>query len=377
MKKRIFSTLFALILASSSVLFGGCGATVNTDVNVESVYTREFAGKSLNVYNWAEYISVGEDDTLNVNAAFEKLTGITVNYNTYESNEVLYSTLTGGTVQCEVIIPSDYMIARLADEGMLQELDFGQIPNYKYIDPVYQNQYYDPDNKYTVPYAVGMVGIIYNTAMVKDPAHSWGIMWDSAYKGQVLNFNNSRDALMTAQCYAGIDLNTRDLSEWEQAAELLKKQKKDVDPGYVMDEVFKMMESGEKAIAPYYAGDFLTMQEENPDLSFFYPEEGTNIFVDAMCVPATVEKDSDEYKMAMMYINFMNEVDVALANAEYHYYGSPHTGVVADDRYSLKGDPILYPEDKTYVAEKCTYYENMPVKILQKYEKLWEDVKAS
>jgi len=375
--KRIISCACALLLVAASVLFGGCGAPVNTDVTVESTYTKEFAGKSLNVYNWAEYISVGEDDTLNVNAAFEKLTGIRVNYNTYESNEVLYSTLTGGTVQCEIIIPSDYMIARLSDEGMLQELDFSQIPNYKYIDPVYRDQYYDPENKYTVPYAVGMVGIIYNTTMVKDPQKSWGLMWDPAYKGQVLNFNNSRDAFMTAQCYAGIDLNTKDIAQWEEAAKLLKKQKKEVDPGYVMDEVFKMMESGEKAIAPYYAGDFLTMQEENPDLDFFYPEEGTNIFVDAMCVPATVKKDSDEYKMAMMYINFMNEIDVALANAEYHYYGSPHTGVVQDDRYSLKGDPILYPEDKTYIAEKCTYYENMPVKILQKYEKLWEDVKAS
>ena len=375
--KRIVSFVSVVTLILSSLLFGGCGVVVNTDVNVESVYTREFAGKSINVYNWAEYISVGEDDTLDVNAAFEKLTGIRVNYNTYESNEVLYSTLTGGTVQCEIIIPSDYMIARLRAEGMLQELDFSQIPNYKYIDDVYKNQYYDPDNKYTVPYAVGMVGVIYNTTMVKGTPTSWSLMWDPAYKGSILNFNNSRDALMTAQCYAGIDINTTDLSRWEKAAELLKKQKKEVDPGYVMDEVFKMMESGEKAVAPYYAGDFLTMQEENPDLSFFYPEEGTNIFVDAMCVPVTVEKDSDAYKMAMMYINFMNELDVALANAEYHYYASPHTGVVADDRYSLKGNPYLYPEDKTYVATKCSYYHNMPVKILQKYEKLWEDVKAS
>ncbi len=375
--KRILSVVCALLLILSSVVFASCGAEVNTTVNVESAYTREFAGKSLNVYNWAEYISIGEDGTLDVNAAFEKLTGIRVNYNTYESNEVLYSTLTGGTVQCEIIIPSDYMIARLADEGMLQELDFSQIPNYRYIDTVYQNQYYDPENKYTVPYAVGMVGVIYNTTMVEGTPTSWGLMWDPAYKGQILNFNNSRDALMTAQCYAGIDLNTTDLAQWEKAARLLKKQKKEVDPGYVMDEVFKMMESGEKAVAPYYAGDFLTMQEENPDLSFYYPEEGTNIFVDAMCVPATVKKNSDEYKMAMMYINFMNELDVALANAEYHYYGSPHTGVVKDDRYSLKGNTYLYPEDKTYVAQKCTYYENMPVKILQKYEKLWEDVKAS
>ncbi len=375
--KRIVSIACALLMVFSTVGFWGCGAKVNTEVKVESTYTKEFAGQSLNVYNWAEYISLGADDTINVNAAFEKLTGIRVNYNTYESNEVLYSTLTGGTVQCEIIIPSDYMIARLRDEGMLQELDFSLIPNYRYIDSVYKNQYYDPENKYTVPYAVGMVGVIYNTKMVKGNPDSWGLMWDPAYKGKILNFNNSRDALMTAQCYAGIDLNTQNMADWEKAAELLKKQKKDVNPGYVMDEVFKMMESGEKAVAPYYAGDFLTMQEENPDLSFFYPKEGTNIFVDAMCVPATVEKGSAAYKMAMMYINFMNEVDVALANAEFHYYASPHTGVVSDDRYSLKGNVYLYPEDQDYIATKCTYYQNMPVKFLRAYEKLWEDVKAS
>ena len=375
--KKLLSLLVCLATLLSALCFTACGAKVNTDLTVESVYTKEFAGQSLNVYNWAEYISVGEDETLNVNAAFEKLTGIRVNYNTYESNEMLYSTLTGGSVRCDVIIPSDYMIARLRDEGMLQELDFSLIPNYHYIDDVYKNQYYDPENKYTVPYAVGMVGIIYNTKLVNGTPDSWSVMWDPTYKGKILNFNNSRDALMTAQCYAGIDINTHDASLWEKAAELLKTQKKTVNPGYVMDEVFKMMESGEKAIAPYYAGDFLTMQEENPDLSFIYPKEGTNIFVDAMCVPATVEKDSDAYKMAMMYINFMNEVDVALANAEYHYYGSPHTGVLVDDRYSLKGNVYLYPEDNEYVANKCSYYQNMPVKILQMYEKLWEDVKAS
>ncbi len=335
---------------------------------LESKYSTDLAGTTLNVFNWGEYISDGMDDSLNVIEAFEDVTGINVNYDNFDSNETMYSKLKSGAVSYDIIIPSDYMIERLKNENMLKKLDFSKIPNYKYIDNQYKNLYFDEKNEYSVPYNVGMTGLIYNSKMVKEPVDSWSVMWDEKYSGQVLTFNNSRDAFAISQFMLGQNVNSTDKKDWDKAADLLKKQNK-ILQARVMDEIFTKMPGNNAAIAPYYAGDFLTMYDSNKDLRFVYPKEGVNIFVDSICVPSNAK----HFEAAMMFINFLLEPEVALANAEYICYASPNTSVINNDNYSLKGNEILYPKKKP----KTQYFHNIDSKTRDYYEKLWEEVLVS
>ncbi|MBQ6837588.1 MAG: spermidine/putrescine ABC transporter substrate-binding protein [Clostridia bacterium] len=325
-------------------------------------------GTTLNVYNWGEYISDGSDDTLDVNAEFEKKYGITVIYSNYESNENMYNKLSSGGANYDVIIPSDYMIARLVEEDMLEELDFSNIPNYKYIVDKYKDLYYDPENKFSVPYTVGMVGLIYNTTMVEGEPDSWGALWDERYKGNILMFNNPRDAFGIAQFYLGQSINTKSVEDWNKAIDALKAQNHLVS-SYVMDEVFNKMERGDAALAPYYAGDFLTMYDVNPDLAFVYPKEGVNFFVDAMCIP----KNAQNKEAAELYINFMLEEDIAVANANYICYASPHKLVLESDDYDLKGDPVLYPAEED--MPKTEMFENLDYETQNYMTMLWNELK--
>ncbi len=325
-------------------------------------------GTTLNVYNWGEYISDGSDDTLDVNAEFEKKYGITVIYSNYESNENMYNKLSSGGANYDVIIPSDYMIARLVEEDMLEEIDFSNIPNYKYIVDKYKDLYYDPENKFSVPYTVGMVGLIYNTTMVEGEPDSWGALWDERYKGNILMFNNPRDAFGIAQFYLGQSVNTKSVEDWNKAIDALKAQNHLVS-SYVMDEVFNKMERGDAALAPYYAGDFLTMYDVNPDLAFVYPKEGVNFFVDAMCIP----KNAQNKEAAELYINFMLEEDVAVANANYICYASPHELVLESDDYDLKGDPVLYPAEED--MPKTEMFENLDYETQNYMTMLWNELK--
>lgn len=326
-------------------------------------------GTSINVYNWGEYISDGADGTLDVNKEFEKRYGIKVNYTNFESNENMYNKLVSGGANYDVVIPSDYMIAKLRDEGLLAELDFSNIPNYKYILDKYKGLYFDPDNKYTVPYTVGMVGLIYNTKMVEGTPDSWSILWDEQYKGKILMFNNPRDTFGIAQFLLGQSINTTDLKDWDAAIEKLKEQNPLVS-SYVMDEIFGKMEGDEAALAPYYAGDFLTMYDVNPDLAFCYPKEGVNFFVDAMCVP----KNAENKEAAELYINFMCEEEIAVANANYICYASPHALVLESDDYDLKGDPILYPDEAQ--MPKTEMFENLDYETQQYMSVLWNELKV-
>ncbi|MGN1320102.1 MAG: PotD/PotF family extracellular solute-binding protein, partial [Acutalibacteraceae bacterium] len=328
----------------------------------------ELAGTELNVYNWGEYISDGSDDCIDVNREFERITGIKVNYTTFESNETMYSQLKNGGVSYDIIIPSDYMIARLKSEDMLATIDTAALSNYKYIDDSYKGLYFDPDESYSVPYNVGLVGIIYNSALIDEPEHSWGALWDEKYRNMSLNFNNPRDGFMTAQKLLGYSVNSTNLEEWDKAAELLK-EGKDILQSYVMDEIYGKLETGEAAIGPYYAGDFLVMQEVNEDLRFFYPEEGTNIFIDSICIPKCV----NNYEAAMLYINFLLEPDIALANAEYIGYASPNTAVVENPDYCYYQNEILYPEDTD--LSKNEYYHDISEEVRMHYENLWLDLK--
>ena len=349
----------------------------------------EGTGKAttLYVYNWGEYISDGSEGSLDANAAFEEWyfetygERVKVNYSTYSSNEDMYAKLSSGSVSYDVVVPSDYMIQRMITEGLLQPLDYGNIPNIVNIVPSFcgpeaEYDYYDKGNVYSVPYMYGMVGIIYNTTMVSpdDPnLGSWALMWDESHAGDILQFNNSRDAFGTAQYYLGVDVNSDDEADWRRALELLKEQKQVVQ-GYVMDEIYNKMENGSAAIAAYYAGDFLTIYEENPDLEFFYPAEGTNLYVDAMCIPTCAKNKL----VAERYINFMLSEEPAVANAEYTYYASPNRLVQESEEYieymnDIKegGYDLMYDDSVT-----ATYYVNLSPEKLALINQLWEELKS-
>lgn len=337
------------------------------EISYVGTYSRDLAGTTINVFNCGEYISDGSEDSLDVNKEFEKLTGIKVNYNTYANNEAMYAKLKSGAVAYDIIVPSDYMIERLISENMLEKLDFTKLTNYKYIDSKYKGVYFDPNEEYSVPYNVGMVAMIYNKTMVDEAPTSWSVMWDEKYKDDVLSFANPRDAFAIAQFLLGIDLNSTDKADWDKAFQKLLEQK-EILQGRVDDEVFNKMEQGNAAIATYYAGDCITMKDINDDLEIVYPEEGVNIFIDGICVP----KGGQNYDAAMMYINFLMEPEIALANAEYICYASPNTAVIENENYSLAGNEILYPpEDK---MPKCDYFHDLPEDVRSYYEKLWEQV---
>ncbi len=370
--KKCISVLIAAALASSCAFsLSSCGNDDEfDDIEYVAEYSKDLAGTTIDVFNWGEYISDGSEDSLDVNRAFEKLTGIKVNYTTFESNEDMYVKLKSGSVSYDIIIPSDYMIDRLINENMLREIDLTKIDNYKYITDEYKGLPYDPTDKYSVAYTGGMVGLIYNTKLVDEAPTSWSVMWDERYKDNILMFNNSRDAFAIAQFILGQDINTTDTADWDAAAELLKNQKPLIQK-YVMDEVFNKMEGANAAIAPYYAGDFLTMQTTNPDLALVYPSEGTNLFVDAICIPSSAQN----YEAALMYINFMLEPEIALANAEYIRYSSPHSAVLENDEYSLKDNEYLYPDDD--VKANTQVFTDIDKETRSYYEALWESLKLS
>ena len=354
--------IFALLLALAAVMlpaFSGFAAEAD---EIEAL-----RGTTLYVYNWGEYISDGSDDSLDVIKEFENRYGITVVYDTFDNNETMYSKLKSGGVAYDIVIPSDYMIERMISEGMLEKIDLSNIPNYEYIPEKYRSLSYDPQNEYSVPYTVGMVGLIYNTEMVSEAPTSWNALWDKNYSGEILMFNNPRDAFAIAQSILGMDYNMQSEAAWKVAAELLKEQKA-VSPTYVSDEVFNMMESGEAAFAPYYAGDFLSMQDNNPALALVYPEEGVNFFVDAMCIL----KGSQNKRAAELFIDYMLDPEIALANAEYICYASPHTGVYTNPEYSYYENEILYPEEGKF---KTQNFLNLKPETLALMSTLWDDVK--
>ncbi len=343
----------------------------------EEVFTQEqiayyaglgLQGTTVNVYNWGEYISDGAEGSMDVVSEFERLTGATVNYTNFESNENMYSKLAGGGVSYDVIVPSDYMIERLIDEDMLLEIDWNNVPNRALIADEFQNLFFDPEQKYSLCYNVGTTALIYNTTLVDEAPTSWSVLWDEQYKGKVLMFNNSRDAFAIAQALLRQDFNTANESDWNAAAELLAEQRDKVSPVYVMDEVFNLMESGEYAFATYYAGDYVLMNENNPDLAYAFPEEGVNIFYDAFCIP----KCAQNKKGAEAFINFMHEPQVALENAEYIYYASPNITVRENEEHSLYQNEAVYPEQ----LPNGQYFGNLPQNILELQADLWTKVKS-
>ena len=372
--KRFLAILFLVVLcAPMTFLFSSCGEGGSGDV------------KTLYVYNWGEYISDCSEGSYDTNAEFEKWyektygEKVKVNYSTYASNEDMYAKLSAGAAAYDVVIPSDYMIARMITEGMLRKINKENVPNLEYVNLEMlfgdDDPYYDPTNEYSVPYTYGTVGIIYNTTRVsKEDIGSWDLMWNEKYKGDILQFNNSRDAFMTAQLLLGYSVNSDNDEEWVAALNKLLEQKEIVQ-GYVMDEIFNKMENGSAAISAYYAGDFFTMYGDNEDLAFFYPKEGTNIYVDAMCIPTC----SQNPELAERYINFMLSEDAAIANAEYICYASPNRLVYENEEYiaameELHEDAmsILYND---IFNIKTEYYYNLSPEQLERVNELWEELK--
>ncbi len=369
--KRIFTLILCFLLcwAPASVCAYAAGEDeVFTDEQIAYYAGLGLQGTTVNVYNWGEYISDGSEGSMDVVSEFERLTGVTLNYTNFESNENMYSKLAGGGVSYDVIVPSDYMIERLIDEDMLLEIDWNNVPNRSLIAEEYQNLFFDPEQKYSLCYNVGTTALIYNTKLVEEEPTSWSVLWDEQYKGKVLMFNNSRDAFAIAQALLGQDFNSTNESDWNEAAELLAQQRDNVNPVYVMDEVFNLMESGEYAFATYYAGDYVLMNENNPDLAYAFPEEGVNIFYDAFCIPTCVQNK----RGAEAFINFMQEPQVALENAEYIYYASPNVTVMNNEEHSLFENEAVYPSE----TPEGQYFSNLPQNILELQADLWTKVKS-
>ena len=372
--KRFAVLLLALAMTVCCAMpaFAAGTIEVTEDVSVSDDYDwTRFKGQNvaINVYNWGEYISNGSDDSVDVVAAFEKLTGIKVNYTTFDSNESMYAKLKSGAANYDVVIPSDYMVAKMIAEGMLKPLNYDNIPNFKKINQEYVNPDYDPQNAYTVPYMLCTTGIIYNTTMVEEPPTSWADLWDVEYAGNVLMFNNSRDAYAIAAKKMGLSLNPSSVEEVDDVMKELQAQKSVVQ-AYVMDEIFDKMEGGEAAMAPYYAGDALTMIDENPDLAFVSPEEGVNFFVDSMCIPAS----SKHKEAAEMFINFMCEPDVGYQNCDFIGYSTPITEVWERLDDDLKYSPIAYPSDE--VMNKAEVFVTLPDDINAEMDAKWSEMKS-
>ncbi|MBQ6832160.1 MAG: extracellular solute-binding protein [Oscillospiraceae bacterium] len=326
---------------------------------------------TLNVMNWGQNIADGSDGTVDIVAAFEEAyPNIDVNYSTYDSNEALYSKLAGGGLTVDVIIPSDYMIARLIQENMLLELDFDNIPNYANVQENFKNTAYDPENRYSVPYTWGTVGIIYNTKYVDEAdVTGWELLWNEKYQDKILMFDNSRDAFGVAQYKLGIDVNTTDKALLQQCADELAKQRPVVRQ-YVMDQIYAAMEGENAYVAAYYAGDCMMMMENNPNLQFYLPEDqGFNLFIDAMCVPTCAENK----KEAELFIDFMCRPEISGANMDYICYGSPIEGARDHMDEALANNPVVYPSDE--VLANGTSYAFLPEEITRYVENLFMQVR--
>ena len=326
---------------------------------------------TLNVYNWGQYIADGSDDSMEVLAEFEKrYPHIKVNYSTYDSNEIMYSKLANGGITVDVIIPSDYMIARLIEEDMLLEIDYDNIPNYRYIDESFKNTAYDPENKYSVPYTWGTVGILYNTKYVDEAdVTGWELLWNEDYAGKILMFGNSRDAFGIAQYMLGYDVNTTDKAELDHCAQVLLQQKP-VLQQYVMDEIFATMQNEEAWIAPYYAGDCLTMMDENENLAFYLPEDqGFNLFIDAMCIPSCAK----EKEAAETFINFLCDPEIAGANMDWICYSTPISAAKDYMDPDAVSSPVSYPSDE--ILANGSSYAFLPEEISRYVESLFMEVR--
>lgn len=355
MKKRFLVTLF-LGAALCALVFSGCGKSGDKNAGGDNV---------LKVYNWGEYI---DEDVI---AEFEEETGIEVLYDTFATNEEMYPRIEADPSLYDVICPSEYMVAKMMEKGLLQEIDWTKLENKdnlgaKYLDLL--SEFIDPDNKYMVPYCWGTVGILYNTTLVDEPITSWKCLWDEKYSGSILMQDSVRDAFMVAQKMSGYSMNTVDDAELETCCTLLKDQYPLVK-AYVIDEVRDKMVAGGTALGVIYSGEYLMCTEQNPDLAYAIPEEGTNVWYDGWVITSGSKNPDAAHK----WIDFLLRPDIAARNFEYIGYPTPNKAAeeFIDEEYL--SDQAIFPDDS--ILDNCEIYMYLGEEAENKYYELWKQVK--
>ena len=376
MKKKVFAISMAGLTAASALL-SGCGASGNTGTSgTDSAASGSADGGELYVYNWGEYI---DEDVI---SQFEDETGITVVYDLFETNEEMYPVIEAGAVNYDVVCPSDYMIQKMRENDLLAELNFDNIPNIDQIDPAYMemSQAFDPENKYSVPYCWGTVGILYNTKLLDElgvPAPTkWADLWDERLSGEILMQDSVRDAFMVALKKDGCSMNSESKDELEQAKQELIDQKPLVQ-AYVIDQVRDKMIGGEAAVGVIYSGEMLYIQDEvanlglDYDLEYVIPEEGTNLWLDSWVIP----KNAKNKENAEKWIDFMCRPEIAKANFEYITYPTPNRGAFELLDEEMQNNKAVFPDiDSLKDSEVYKYLGDDTDAI---YNELWKEVKAN
>ncbi len=347
MNKR--SVILISLLALLMVFTAGCGAKPDQ--------------ATLNVYNWGDYI---DEDVLEL---FEEETGIKIVYDTYDRNEDMYIKLKNGGTSYDVCVPSDYMIEKMIKEDMVEPIDMANVPNYKHIMAQSKGLSFDPENKYSVPYLWGTIGIVYNTKEVNDPVDSWNILWNPKYKGNILMMDSPRDAFMVAQKKLGISMNSKEPSDIEAAKNELVTQKPLV-LAYVNDSVKDMMINEEAAVAVAWSGEAIYMMENNENLAYAVPKEGTNMWFDNIVIP----KGAPHKKEAEMFIDFLCRPDIALKNAQYIGYSTPNQGAYDLMDEATRQNKVVYP-DKA-IVDQCEVYKDLGPEYVEMLDRAWTEVKA-
>jgi spermidine/putrescine-binding protein len=324
-------------------------------------------GEKVYVYNWGEYI---DQETIDM---FEEETGIKVVYDEFEQNEEMYPKIKSGAVQYDVVCPSDYMIQKMIEDDLLAEINFDNVPNIKNIDPAYlvSAKSFDPENKFSVPYCWGTVGILYNKTMVDGPIDSWGAIFDEKYSGNILMIDSVRDAFGIALSYLGYDLNSTDETQLEEAKALLQQQYPLVQ-AYVVDQVRDKMIGGEAALGVIYSGEAIFTQRENPDLEYVVPNEGSNVWIDGWVIP----KNCRDKENAEAFINYMCSAEIALKNFEYITYSTPNAAaraLITDE--GIKNSKVAFPEQS--VLDRCRTFRYLGEEMEALYINKWNEVKSN
>lgn len=348
-KLKKLAALVATTLLTTS-LFAGCG---NSNAGENG---------TLNFFNVGDYI----DEALI--RKFEKETGIKVNYSTYDTNEIMYQKVKTNPGTYDLVVPSDYMIEKMISENLLEKIDLNNIANYQYIGDAYKNLSYDPTNEYSVPYMWGTIGIIYDSTRITDPVNSWDILWDSKYKDEVYMFNSLRDAMAIGLLKDGYSINSTTPTEIDAARDVLIEQRSLTNPVYVVDEVKDNMIAGEKMLATVWSGDAIYIMNENPDMKYFIPKEGSNKWVDALCIPAGAKNKAQ----AEAFINFLCDPENAKENVDYIGYSTPNTAAYDLLDEETKNNPAAYPSDET--LSKCTLFVDLDPEVLKLYEAAFTEV---
>lgn len=351
LKKYINKALFSLLILTVLIF------------PLSSCKDRESSGiQEVNIYNWGEYM---DKDLLR---KFEEETGIKVTYTTFNTNEDLYVKLKNGTSGYDLIFPSDYMIERMRKEGMLREINFSNVPNIKYVDPEFLNLPYDPQQKYSVPYFWGTLGIVYNTEMVsEEEVSSWKVLWDEKYKREIIMLDSSRDSLGIALKYLGYSMNSRNEGELAEAEKLLSEQYPLVY-AYLVDQTKDIMINGEAALAVMYSGDATEALFENESLAYSIPEEGSNLWFDSMVIPAGARNPENAEK----FINFILEPENAAQNAEYVGYSLPSDTARNLQSEDYRDNEVSYPDRG--ILKNLEVYSD-PGEFIKLYDDIWQEVK--